>query len=89
VAVGNTVHESPHIIFREHMTGNCNHKKVAFQSFSDSDSDSSDELAIGGFMHEVPVATAEGNVQPPFPLASEDGAINADDESVSETQVDD
>jgi hypothetical protein len=70
------------------MKGMCNHKKVTFQSYSDSDSDSSDELAEGGLMHEVPVATAEENEQPPIPLASGDGVINADVESVADTHVD-
>jgi hypothetical protein len=82
-AVSKTVHESPHVIFREHMKGTCNPKKVTFQS--DSDSDRRDELAIGGLMHEVP---AGENEQPPIPLASEDGVPNADDGSIADTHVD-
>jgi hypothetical protein len=60
-AVRNTVKESPNVIFRDHMNGGCNIKKVTFEG--DRKSDSSFELATGQLRHEVPPAKAEGSVQ--------------------------
>lgn len=78
VAVGNTVHESPSVVFREGMTGDASLKQIAYETDSDSDNDV--DVATGG-LH------IHGAAPPAEPLHQLPGQSDSDGASVGDTQV--
>lgn len=85
VAVGNTIHVSPNVVFRENMQGECAPKQVTFAS--DSDSKSEVDVATGEppLMHgDAPPA---GPHQLPAPGLLDHAAGDTDAESGGDTQM--
>ena len=80
VAVGNKVHESPSVVFREEMSGDCSVVPAEYPTDSESDDESVVDVATGAHMHDVappPVVALQAS-----PVASPGSASEAGDTDI-------
>lgn len=91
VAVGNTIHVSPNVVFRENVRGDFSTRQIDIAgdsgSGSDSDSDSEVDVAAGGpmHMHDAALPADPHHLLAPVPLGNAEGGTDA--ESMGDTQA--